>query len=185
MSITLKRAQTTVELCTDLSLASEHEAATKRLAEARTVRDDREIDPAVAVAREVSDLEQRMAASTLVFTLAALPRKRYAEIVAEHPAREGNEADEAFGLNLSSGIDVILTEPGVIVSVTNKVTAEPVDFDAAAEWPDLADAMSNSQWEQFATSVIQLNQGKVGAPFSPVASALIRRSDASSSKPSA
>ena len=184
MSITLKRAQTTVELCTDLSLASEHEAATKRLAEARTVRDDREVDPAVTVAREVSDLEQRMAASTLVFTLAALPRKRYAEIVAEHPAREGNDTDEPFGLNVSTGVDAILTEPGVIVSVAEKVSGEAVEF-SVDEWPDLADAMSNSQWEQFASAAIQLNQGRVGAPFSPVASALIRRSDASSSKPSA
>lgn len=185
MSITLKRAQATVELCTDLALAAEHERASKRLHDARATKDDRENSSSAAIAREITDLESQMADATLVFTLAALPRKRYAEIVAEHPAREGDELDESFGLNVSTGIDAILTEPGVIVAVANKVTGEPVDFDAPAEWPDLADEMSNSQWEQFATSVIQLNQGKVGVPFSPVASALIRRSDASSSKPSA
>lgn len=184
MSITLKRAQTTVELCIDLALASEHEKAAKRLHEARSTKDDRENSPSAAIAREITELESQMADSTLVFTLAALPRKRYAEIVAEHPAREGNDTDEPFGLDVSTGIDAILTEPGVIVSVANKVTGETVDFDAPTEWPDLADEMSNSQWEQFATSVIQLNQGRVGAPFSPVASVLTRRSDASSSKPS-
>lgn len=184
MSIAIKRAQTTVELCTDLSLASEHEAATKRLAEARTIKDDRENSPTLVIAKEIADLEERMAASTLVFTLAALPRKRYAEIVAEHPAREGNDTDEPFGLNVSTGVDAILVEPGVIVSVTEKATGEPVGFDAA-DWPALADDISNSQWEQFAQAAITLNQGRVGAPFSPVASALIRRSDASSSSPSA
>ena len=184
MSITLKRAQTTVELCTDLSLASEHEAAQRRLAESRQTRDDRENSPEAAIAREITDLEAAMAASTLVFTLAALPRKRYAEILAEHPPREGDDTSGAFGLNVSTGIDAILTEPGVIVAVAEKVSGAPADFDPA-DWPALADEMSNSQWEQFAQAAITLNQGRVVAPFSPVASALTRRSDASSSKPSA
>lgn len=184
MSITLKRAQTTVELCTDLSLASEHEAASKRLQEARAVKDDRENSPQTAIAREIADLEAKMDTSTLVFTLAALPRKRYAEIVAAHPARPDDDTDEPFGLNVSTGIDAILTEPGVIVAVAEKVSGNAVEF-TADDWPALADEMSNSQWEQFAQAAITLNQGRVGAPFSPVASALIRRSDASSSKPSA
>lgn len=183
MSITLKRAQTTVELCTDLSLAAEHERANKRLSEAAAVKDDRENSPVAAIAREITELEGRMAESTIVFTLAALPRKRYAEIVAAHPPREGEEVDEAFGLNVSTGIDAILVEPGVLVSVAEKVTGAAVEF-SAEDWPALADEMSNSQWEQFAQAVVTLNQGRVSAPFSPVASVLTRRSDASLSKPS-
>ena len=183
MSITIKRAQTTVELCTDLSLTSEHEVAVKRLAEARATRDDRENSAQAAIAREVTEIESRMADSTLVFTLAALPRKRYAEIVAEHPAREDDDVDATFGLNVATGVDAIITEPGVVVAVAQKVSGETVEFDPA-EWPALADDMSNAQWEQFANAALTLNQGKVAAPFSAVASALTRRSDASSSKPS-
>lgn len=179
MSLTIKRAQTLVDLCTDLSLAAEHERLTQKLSAAASVKDDRENDPRAAVAREITDLEQRMEAATVTFTLAALPRKRYAEIVAAHPPRDGDTNDETFGLNVATAVDAILAEPDVVVAVTNKATGEPEDFDPAA-WSDLADEMSNSQWEAFALAVINLNQGRTSAPFSSVASVLTRRSDATS-----
>lgn len=177
MSITLKRSRTVVELCTDLSLAAEHERLTGELHAMRSgPKDDRENDPRTPLARQITELEHEMASSTLAFTLEALPRKRYAEIVEANHPREGDKNDESFGLNVSTGVDAIVTEPGVVVAVVNKATGEPVDFDPA-EWSALADEMSNSQWEAFALAVIQLNQGRASAPFSAAASLVTRLSD--------
>ena len=167
MAISLKRATVVVELCTDLELYGQHEALTSKLAEpARSgVQDDRLTgDP---VAREIVELEQKMREHVLLFTLQALPRKDWVALKAAHPAREDDEVDAAYGVNVETFVDEALTRS--IISVTEKASGKVVEWDPA-DWQALADEMSNGQWEAFAGRLFALNNTNAGVPFSYAAS---------------
>ena len=174
MPIALTRPETTVELCQDASLQAVWEQARATLATAQqsALKDKREAgeSPAVTQAKQaLRQTEEYMQDQMLVFTLRALPRKRLEEIRAAHPPRQGDETDEALGIDISAGVDAILSTPGFIVSVTRKNTGEPVAFDPETEWDALADEMSNGQWEAFATKVFSIHQAKVVPGFTPAA----------------
>jgi hypothetical protein len=177
MSITMKRPARTVHLCTDMSLQAEHDRAVEALRAAEQ-QDDRDArlagkPAALGAAKAVQEIEQQMRGSTLAFAILALPRKRWVELQAEHPAREGNEVDAAFRVNLSTFVDAVMRESDI--TVTDHEGA-PVDFDPAADWDALADEMSNGQWEAFATAALNLNRAPAAPDFSKAASRVIRSS---------
>lgn len=178
MPIEMKRPTKTVELCTDLSLTTEHERAEEalRAAEADDANDPRlaKKKTSVAAAKAVQEIEQRMTDATLVFTLTAMPRKEWTELEGQHEPREDNTVDEGFGVDLSTFPDAVM--PLSITSVTRKATGEEVPFDAATEWEPLADQMTNGQWEAFAIAVMQLNRSSAAPDFSRAASRVIRGS---------
>lgn len=184
MGISLTRATKVVPLCINLDLKAEHDRAVQALDDARRVaaQDEREVSTAVRDAAEaVQVIERRMRDHTLQFTLQALPRKAWAEFEATHPPREGSDLDKALGLDTSALDDAIAKS---VLSVQGR-DGEPVEFDAAAEWQDLADEMSTAQWNDFAQAVLALNNGVTSAPFSPAASLAILRSEQTSKRPSA
>jgi hypothetical protein len=114
-------------------------------------------------------LEKQALDGLLVFRLRALPKKRFAELEAEHPPREGNKNDEFTGVNLSTFIDAVMVEPGTVVSVTRKATGEVEPFNPGADWLSLADQMSNGQWEAFVQPVLVVNRGTVAPGFNRAA----------------
>lgn len=168
MTLTIKRPETTVEVCTDLSLKARHEQAERALVEARRSQKTMASADVRALAEQVRELEQEMAAATVVFTLQALPHKKWAELEEAHPARAGVAEDETIGVNTSTFFDAVM--PASVVSVTRKSDDEPVAFDATKDWGSLADEISNAQYNAFALSVLQVNRGVTGAPFSSAAS---------------
>lgn len=167
MGIKVTRPQATVEFITDAALALEHENAKAALS--AVMREDHSADtlagsPRVRERAEaVTDLEQRIADSVVVFTLQAVSRKVYNELVAEHPAREGNADDKALGVNGETFFDALISAS--ILRVNKKADNSVVDFDPADEWSDLADEMTDGQYAEFVTEVQQLNRGQVRAPF--------------------
>lgn len=177
--LNIKRAREVVVLCTDLDLKAEH---TRAVAEMERInrevkRDPREVDTRLRdAAAAVVDVEQRMAGSEVEFVLEALPRKVWAEFVEANPPREGNETDKTFGLNISK-----LDEPiaASIVEVRARLAGDPVEFDRDA-WVQLADDISDAQWQDFATTTLRLNNGARAVPFSPAASNVMRRSELTS-----
>jgi hypothetical protein len=184
MSLTINRATTTVDLCLDLSLKADHERAAAHLDDVRreSAQDQREASSAVSdAAAAVQDLEAKMKAATLKFTLQAVTRKRWNEFELAHPPREDNESDASIGVD-SSALDEILRES--VTTVTNPA-GEVVPFDPATEWAPLADDMSSAQWNLFALATLALNNGATSAPFSQAASRVIQRSAATSKQPSA
>lgn len=171
--VTINRPETTVELCTDATLQAAWEQASSALAIAQqdAVKDQRETGEPKALRdakKAVRDIEAAMHAHMLVFTLRALPRKRFAEIEAEHTPREGDAADEKYGLNLATGIDALFSEPGTIAKVHWKATGETEPFDPA-DWTALADDMSQGQFEPFALAVLGVNRGQVMPGFNRAA----------------
>lgn len=178
MGIKIKRAEGTVEFCEDLSLRSLWEEKNEALVTLRATSTSRMVDAEVsALAAEIREIEDQMEAATLLFRIRAVPRKRWAEAVAAHPPREGDENDEAIGMNSAAVFDELLSEPGVIVSVTRKSTGEVVDFDPATDWKPLSEEMSDAQFSEFGQKVFDLNRGVVGRPFSRPASRVTSASE--------
>lgn len=173
MAITIKRARRAVQLCTDLALYAEYDRAVAAL-DAAQKRDGQTITPSEATkaaADAVQDIEARMQAATLTFEIEAQRRDVWEALEAAHPAREGDETDERFGIDLST-LDGIIAQS--IVAVTDS-DGEPVEF-AAADWEPLADEISQAQWQDFALATLAVNRGVKSAPFSQSASRTTRAS---------
>lgn len=180
MSITVTRPERAVEFCTNLGLKSAHEEALAALKSAQQeAQSDARETGSVAVreaAERVQELEAQMREHTIVFTIRGLRRKRWVEFVESNPPREGNDGDKRIGINVSA-LDVLIPESIVAVKTRG---GDDVPFDAASEWEPLADEMTNGQWSDFANAVIEVNHEVRSAPFSPLASAVIRRSEPTS-----
>jgi hypothetical protein len=190
MSITFNRPEKTVTLCTRLDLQSAHEQAVAALqaAQREQARDPREVSTDVAEkAAEVQRLEAEMRDHEIVFTLRAWPRKRWVEFEETHPPRKDNDADKALSINVASLDDALASKgdlPLSIVSAKSRA-GDDVPFDPRTDWAPLADELTNGQWEQFAIAVLNVNRGVTAAPFSPLASAVTRRSEQTSRRQSA
>lgn len=179
MPITITRPETVVEFCTDLALRAEHERAVAHLERVRKeqMRDAREVpaDGAIEAAQAVRDIESQMREHTVLFTIRGLRRARWTAFIAANPPQD-TQADKQVGLHVPA-LDEVIAES--IVSVKTPDGTD-VPLDPATEWMDLADEMTNGQWAEFATAVIQVNHEVRSAPFSPLASAVIRRSEQTS-----
>lgn len=164
-----KRPETIVEFCTNLDLQAEHDEASTDLA-ALQQRDTKTLVSAARTkaAKRVVDLEKQMLDHVILFRLAALPRKKWAELEAEHQPREDNAVDAHYRVNMATFIDAVMSTPGVIVAVTHKKTGEPVEF-TAADWDAEADEMTNAQWDHFAIAILSLNRGKASPGFNKAA----------------
>lgn len=186
MSLTITRPEKTVEFCTRLDLKAAHERADAALREAQREAgaDARETGSTVLrdAAAEVRRLEAEMVEHTVVFTLTAWPRKRWAEWESGNGPRPGNKEDEALGFNQTSLDEVIA---GAIISVKSRA-GDDVPFNPNTDWVPLADEMTTGQWNDFATVILELNRGRgaTTAPFSPLASRVTRRSEQTSKPPS-
>lgn len=176
MAVSIKRARRVVDLVTDLSLQEQYTQALRDLDTARAnkplvameVGESPEVQDAASA---VQVLEAEMAASTLRFTLEAVQRLRWNEHIAANPPREGNSQDEAQGVNIES-LDALIPES---IKAVHDMDGNPVDFDPKAEWPALSQEISDGQWSDFVSELILVNRGS-GAPKSPVASLVMRRS---------
>ncbi|MCQ9367950.1 hypothetical protein NQ036_06790 [Brevibacterium sp. 91QC2O2] len=175
MSIQIKRATRIVKLVTDLSLRAEYDQAVEDLDRARkaTTTDNRLTGSTEArnAAQRVVDLEKAMDDSIVLVTLTALPSAKYEEIKEKHPAREDNDVDSRFGVNVDAFFPVAITESVVIVRA--KATGETVEMEAG-EWPQLLEDISNAQFSDFVDAVLELNQVSSEVPFSRLASSLIQ-----------
>lgn len=167
----------TVDLCLDGQAQAEWEAAEASLADARksSVQDARMAgSPAVdEAARRVRAVEESMAESVLTFRLRALRRADWAATLIKHPPSGDSPADQRFGAAREGFFAEAI--PASIVAVAQ--AGEEIEFDVETDWPDLADSMTDHQYNQFAEAVLSLNRAEVTVPFSAAASRTIRRSE--------
>ncbi len=175
MGITITLPTELVELCTDMGLMADHERAVRALEEAQKRGAGMENSGVPEAARAVEDVERRMEESTLEFTLQALPKKRFQEWVAAHPAREGDQLDESLSVNVAD-LDDLISQ--CVVGV-RKPDGTPIDFESN-DWPELADQITDGQWQEFALATLRANRGAgTKRPFSRAASLVTRRSEQS------
>lgn len=188
MSITVKRAETTLEFCQDMELRADWEAAQEAHEAAKrnalSGGDARLNDGTVVnAARAVREIEEQMAAAVVVFRLKALKRSTWQSLGAKNPPRDGSQEDRVAGVDVSTFYDAVAMEPGCIQGVTAKATGKMVEFNPATEWLALADEMTDGQYGEFVTKFIELNRGGSAVPFSRAASLTIRNSEKNSDSP--
>ena len=182
----ITRSTSTVRLCTDMGLAAQHESLQVALEEERTKPDSGMLvgnPEAKRLAAEITALEERMKASTVIVEHRALTRKRWVELMEAHPPREGNEQDAQFGVNVETFVDAALAD--AITGATGASDGEPVEGFTGADWHDTANDISNAQWQQFAFDLFRLNNGVTAGPTSRTASLVMRSSETTSEQPEA
>lgn len=171
------RPTTVVNVVTNLDLLAEHQAALDELERLNRVQSaaDRMNSPYSKeirdLAKKVQELEAQMSDSTVCVKLKALKRTQYAEVVANHPPREDNDVDNAYGVNIDTFGDELI--PLSIVGAWNKATGEKVDF-TSDDWAEEADEFTDAQYSEFVSAVLNINRGATSIPFSPIASAVNR-----------
>ena len=171
------RPTSVVDLVTNLGLLAEHQAANDELAHLNRTQSaaDRMNNPYSkeirAAAKKVQDIEKQMEESTVCIKLQALKRAEYAEITAKHPPREDNDVDAALGFNTDTfGEEVI---PRSIVAAWWKTSKEKIDF-TGDDWEAESAEITDAQYADFSTAVLNLNQRATSVPFSRDASAVSR-----------
>jgi len=186
--LNIKRPETTVKLCLDMSLRADWERLDEQLREARKATTGDRLagnTEANRLAEEIRELEQQMQAETVTFRLRAIPRTEWGALIAEHPAGDSEE-DKKIGFNRATFFDALLArvddpeaKPPTTATIreVTRHDGEPVEFDPAADWVPLADEMTDQQYSEIATAAFMLNRGKVSVPFSLVASKMTQDSD--------
>lgn len=177
--LTVRRPERLVPLCLEASLQAEWEKAEADLVQARKAPPSEMMTGDTTIldlAATVVALEAQMLAEVVHFRLRALPRSKWAELLAAHPPKDGNDDDKAFGADKGAFFDEVILHS--IVGVTRG--DEPVDFAPETDWPALADEMTDRQYSDFADAAFMLNRGTVSVPFSRAASSSNRASSETS-----
>lgn len=186
MTITVKRPEGVVQFCTDLALRGQWEDANEVLERVRTgegedlrlvgdvATDNERVQAAAAV---VQGLEAQMRASILRFRIRGLPRREWQELGEANPPNDEDPQDRAMGVHVATFFDAVAK---VSIYSVNDAEGEPVDFDAKNEWDQLADDMTNGQWQEFADEFLRLNRQVTDAPFSRTASLMMQPSEETS-----
>jgi hypothetical protein len=112
---------------------------------------------AVDLARQMSDLQEQMRASTRVFQLQGLPRSEWRELLKAHPARDEDQTD----FNAETFPVAALAACSVVPKMT------------LAQAEKLVDMLTDGQWNVLFSHVWMLNAGQVEIPFSLAASAIL------------
>lgn len=114
----------------------------------------------------------------------ALPRRRWSDVKAEHPARkvEGDDGestvheDDSIGVNTATFFDAVMHDS----IVTEDGTPQYPDADKCAE---ATDELSSAEWSELCSIVWLLNERGVGVPKSSMASRVRERIGESSDLP--
>jgi hypothetical protein len=169
-----RRSERTVPICLRGDLVAEMQDIERDLLRLEATRSaSLEGDPeAVPLAERAAALREEMLAHTVTFVVRAVARRRWTELMAAHPPREGDEADKVLGVNLDDMVEVLLRE----------CTVEPqLDDD---DWEHLlSEVLSDAQYEALTTAVWAVNTRDVSVPFSPAASRILQSSTSGSKPP--
>lgn len=155
---TAKLPETTVRLCPRGDLAAEHNALSAQLAALGefTPSSLADTDPRAPIAASLVDLEERMRDLEVPFTFRALGRRKYRELMGQHPG----EPPLRFG-------------PGFIPALIAACALDPEMTPTDVE--RLFDVLSEGDCELLFLAAYQVNEGVTRVPFSAAASALTRR----------
>lgn len=118
---------------------------------------------AAEIATKVEAMRAEMSGEMLTIRLRALPRRRYNEMIAEHPPRlgdDGNVVDEdsTFGYDASTFFEALV----------RAAIIEP-ELDAG-DWDALDAILTDNAFQQLANVAVMLNRRGVDVPFSLAAS---------------
>lgn len=149
-----------VRVCLKGSLVAEFEDLERQLRDAsrEQVRMS-EAAPSVTIAKRMAELREQMLASSAVFRFQSIDR-RYAELTAAH--RIGQE--DADGIGFAAALIVASC-------VSPKLTLEKLG--------QLADKLSDAQYQQLYDTALACNRSSVDVPFSTLASDVLHKNEQS------
>lgn len=164
----VKRPEKTVPICTAGDLQAEFEDLERDLAVARdkpaqgTLAGG--VNPlATQLAQQIMELREQMRQHTTVFRFRGLPRKQYSDLVTECPP-----SDEGREQGADVDWDVFPVRLVAACCVSHDMTEE--------EAGQLADALTQAQWESLYKAAFVVNARDVDVPFSYAASAILQAS---------
>ncbi|WP_326646687.1 hypothetical protein OG884_18845 [Streptosporangium sp. NBC_01755] len=160
----IKRPEKTVPICLAGDLQAEFESLERDLAIAREKPADAGTlaggsDPmATAIAQQIQELRAKMREHTAVFRFQGLSSKVYSDLVAQHPPKEESKRGDVDWDSFS--VALVAT-----CAVEPKMSVE--------EAGQLADALTQAQWDALFTAAFEVNKADIDVPFSFAASAVL------------
>lgn len=150
-----RRAVRTVQICTRADLGDEYETLEARLAKAKDDNNSIGGNPQIPeLTVRIGELREQMREATIEFKIRGLSRRRYTEIVAKHPPREGNKADAMLGMNIDD----------VVEQLIKLGTFEPELDDE--DWETLLeDTLTEATYEALTNAAWSANKRDVSVPF--------------------
>lgn len=152
-----------VALCLRGDLVAEFEALDRRL-EQLPGRGDALNSSAeyLQVARDIETVRQDMAAASVEFRLRALPRRRWNQLLLDHPPRVDSDTDKAVGINEATFYDALIAESIVDPSLSPGELTRLLD-----------DVLTSAQYDEISRAAWTLNRKGVDVPFSRAASRIL------------
>lgn len=167
----IKRPEKTVPICLAGDLQAEFEDLERDLAVARETPAHGgtlagSANPlATQIAQQIVELRERMRQHTTVFRFRGLSSKGYSDLVAEHAPSDESKGDD---------VDWKSFTPALVAAC-----AQAPEM-TVAEAGQLADALTQAQWDALAVAAFSVNKRDVDVPFSYAASAVLQNSQKSS-----
>ena len=156
MSITVKRAERSLEICTDLTMLDKVDEFTRRLSK----HSDQLADPdRIEAARELKKLEHQLDENTLVVKLQAVTGRAYAEALAASAVEK--DAQHPEGTDWFNVVRLLAPEATV---EAHWKTGEACEFQPDMDWPALMDSMSDYQCAQLLQTVVGLGRETGAGP---------------------
>lgn len=128
-------------------------------------------DPdAKRIAERIKELEAEAKRYTINVTVGALPKIKWAELVAKHPAKtKGAEFDDSI---YNDAVPACIIDPEMTPEQTEKFLNGVVGEDGEQQG-----GLSQGQWDELAGAVHALNAGDGAVPFSRLASRALQGPD--------
>lgn len=172
-----------VPVCTRADLVAEWRRLGRDLTEAKA-RDA--ADPRLAggntatLVERMEALRAQVDASTVVFRLRALPRKRWAELADAHPPRKEaggtvHSDDQALGVNRETFLPALVRASTVEPQLKDETWAALLDPEG--------DLLGEQQWRKLWRACWNLNMAEVDVPFSVAGLLTMERSVSGSGSP--
>ncbi|MBG0828558.1 hypothetical protein HS041_12340 [Planomonospora sp. ID67723] len=163
----IQRPEKTVPICLRGDLQAEFEELERALKAARDRPSEGTLAgggaEAAAVAQQIMDLQEQMREHTTVFRFRGLSSKGYSDLVAQHPP-----TDEDKEKNQDTNWATFTPALVAACAVSPTMTVE----DAG----QLADALTQAQWDALAMAAFSVNKRDIDIPFSFAASAVLQNS---------
>lgn len=163
------RRTATVRILLQQSLVARHAELEARLIDALN-GDERELRDPVApdIAREIADLEAELDAARVPFTVRAVSRKQWADLMAANPPTQ-QQREKSPGIDHNPE-----TFPIAAIAASS---VEPVM--SVADVRRLEDALNHTQFQLLWQATLDVNVGGVGLPKSRTAGLILHRSGGS------
>lgn len=178
MAFSFSRPKKRVQICLDGSLIARAQELTDQadVLRQKSVVDDRFKRDLSKVHREMRENRDAFDKASIYVIVQGLKRSVWEAFIAEHPKREGQQLDDAFGFNTDTLFPAVImnTEtPSIIQILDHEGLVQPF---TPEELTELVDEMTKSQYEEICLAVYAVNGQVQTVPFSPTAFAATKSS---------